>query len=62
MYVKYLKAKKPSYSDNFWQYLEKQNLLKRGLFKNIEYSIINIKRTGDIIYSDLLNDRKYYKP
>jgi len=61
MYVKYLKDKKPSYSDNFWQYLEKQNLLKRGLFKNIEYSIINIKGAGDIIYSDLLKDRKYYR-
>ena len=61
MYVKYLKAKKPNYSAAFWKHLEKQNLLKRGLFKNIEYSIINIKGAGDIIHSDLLKDRKYYR-
>ena len=28
IYVKYLKAKKPDYSKSFWEYLEKQNLLK----------------------------------
>ena len=61
MYVKYLKAKKPNYSTAFWIHLEKQNLLQRGLFKNIEYSIINIKGAGDIIHSDLLKDRKYYR-
>ena len=61
IYVKYLKAKKPDYSKNFWEYLEKQNLLKRGSYHDIKYSIINIKKTGDILYSDLTNERKFYK-
>ena len=61
IYVKYLKYKKPDYSKFFWEYLEKQNLLKRGSYHDIKYSIINIKKTGDILYSDLTNERKFYK-
>lgn len=61
IYVKYLKYKKPDYSNFFWEYLEKQNLLKRGSYHDIKYSIINIKKTGDILYSDLTNERKFYK-
>ena len=59
--MKYLKYKKPDYSNFFWEYLEKQNLLKRGSYHDIKYSIINIKKTGDILYSDLTNERKFYK-
>ena len=61
IYVKYLKAKKPDFTKGFFNYLEKEKLLIRGNYNKIEYSIINIKKTGDILYSDLISDRKFYK-
>ena len=60
-FVRKLKYKKRrDYDSSFWHELERKKILFISQYKNISFSILKAKKAGNIIFKDLLNQRKYY--